>query len=150
MFISSALLMCLLAPAIEPPDPTVHTVQQRAFRVPVQIESRRNDIEHLTLFVSTDKGATWKEAGVIGPDQDGFRFVAPGDGVYWFAVQIALKDKTMDPAEPTRMEPALKVAVETPKKPEWQPMLADLEEEVKQLRAEVKKLKERIAVLEKR
>ena len=149
MLLYHALLVCLaLPPVAAPADPNVYTVQHRTFRVPVQVESRRNEIEQIVLFVSTDQGKTWKEAGVIGPDEDSFRYQAPADGSYWFAVQIALKNKTKEPAEQGLLEPALKVAVETPKKPEWQPALAELEAEVKQLRSEVKRLKDRIAVLE--
>ena len=151
MFLSPALLVCLIAPDWQPApvDPTVYTVQQRAFRVPVQIESRRGEIEQIALFVSTDQGKAWRETGVISADEDSFRYVAPNDGVYWFAVQIVLKNKTKEPAEPKLLEPALRVAVETPKKPEWQPVLAEINEELKLLRAEVKKLKEHVSVLEK-
>ncbi len=150
MFLSHVLLVCLALPPVSAPaDASVYTVQHRAFRVPVQIESRRTEIEQIVLFVSTDQGKSWKEAGAIGPDEDSFRYVAPADGSYWFAVQIALKNKTKEPAETGLFEPALKVAVETPKKPEWQPPLAELDEEVKQLRSEVKRLKDRIGVLER-
>jgi hypothetical protein len=127
----------------------VYTVQHRAFRVPVQIESRRSEIEQILLFVSTDQGKTWQEAGIIGPEEESFRYLAAGDGLYWFAVQIALKNKTKEPADSRLFEPALKVAVQTPKKPDWQPPLTELEEELKNLRAEVKRLKERVAALEK-
>ena len=100
MLLSHALLLCLAFQPVSPPaDANVYTVQHRAFRVPVQIESRRAEIEQIVLFVSIDQGKTWKEAGAIGPDEDSFRYVAPADGSYWFAVQIALKNKTKEPAE---------------------------------------------------
>ncbi len=152
MSLLAVFLGCLvspLAPEQVPVDPSVYTIQHRAFRVPVQVESRRAEIEQIALFVSTDQGKTWKEAGVIGPDEDSFRYLAADDGLYWFAVQITLKDKTKEPAELGLLQPALKVNVETPKKPEWQPAIAELDEEVKQLRSEVKRLRERIAALEK-
>jgi hypothetical protein len=148
MLVSHALLACLFTHA-EPVDRTVYTVQQRAFRVPVKIESRSSEIERILLFVSADQGKTWQEAGTIGPEEESFRYLAPGDGVYWFAVQIALKNKSKEPPDVLLLEPALKVTVQTPKKPEWQQPLSELEEEVKQLRAEVKRLKERLAAVEK-
>jgi len=149
MFLSPVLLVCLAPPPAESADPAVYTIQQRTFRVPVQVESRRTEIEQITLFVSTDQGKTWKEAGVIAPDEESFRYKAPADGTYWFAVQIVLKNKTKEPAELRLLEPALKVAVESPKKPDWQAPLAELDDEVKYLRAEVRRLKDRIAVLER-
>jgi len=149
MFLCPTLLVCLCSPGVEPADSNVHTVQQRTFRVPVQIESRRSEIEQIAMFVSTDQGKTWKEAAVIGPEDDSFRYQASADGLYWFAVQIGLKNKTKEPPDLRHLEPALKVRVETPKKPDWQDPLAEVEDEVKQLRAEVKRLKERLAALEK-
>jgi hypothetical protein len=148
MLLSPVLLVCLASPA-QAADPPVFNLKTRTFRVPVQIESRRGDIELVLLFVSTDQGKTWNECGVIGPDEDAFRYAAPADGTYWFAVQIALKNKTREPADFRLLEPALKVVVETPKKPAWETPLTDLEQEVRQLRSEVARLLERVAVLEK-
>jgi hypothetical protein len=148
MFLAPIILSCLISPA-QLADPAVFTVQHRTFRVPVQIESRRREFEKIALFVSTDYGKTWKEAGVIDPDEESFRYIAPADGLYWFAVQIELKNMTKEPAQLSLLEPALKVNVETPKKPDWQPALAELDEEMKQLRADVKRLKDRITVLER-
>jgi hypothetical protein len=148
MLLSPALLVCLFCPGLAP-EPAVYTLKHRGFRVPVQVESRRGEIEHILLFVSTDQGKTWNEAGMIGPDEDSFRYLAPADGTYWFAVQIALKNKTKEPAEMRLLEPALKVVVDTPKKPEWQAPLSDVDEEVRQLRSELQRLKERVAALEK-
>ncbi len=63
MFFSHVLLVCLASPPVSAPaEANVYTVQHRAFRVPVQVESRRNEIEQIVLFVSTDQGKTWKAA----------------------------------------------------------------------------------------
>ena len=149
MLVSPALLVCLVSTA-QAPDPTVFTLKNRAFRVPVQVESRRQDIEQILLYVSIDKGKTWTETAVIGPDEEWFRCIVPADGSYWFAVQVALKNKTKEPAETRLLQPALKVEVQTPKKPDGKGPLGEPDDDLRQLRAEVKRLTERVTALEKR
>jgi hypothetical protein len=149
MFLSPVLLICLAPPAPDMAEPAVYTIRQRSFRVPVSVETRRGEVDQITLFVSIDQGKTWREAGVIGPDEDAFRYRAAADGVYWFAVQIQLKNGMKEPADMRMLQPELKVSVELPKKPEWQAAVAELDDEVKYLRSEVQRLKDRLAVLER-
>ena len=149
MLSSPILLACFLFPVVESAEEPVHTVYQRAFKVPVQLDpGRRNEIEKVTLFVSTDRGVSWQRTSSIGPNETFFRYSAPTEGVYWFAVQIAMKDKTQESAEQTPLAPALKVSVEKPKDAETR--MADLEKEVRELRAETKRLQELLTALEQR
>jgi len=147
MLLSPTLLVCLLAPAQDARD-DVYKLNQRSFKVPVRIDrDRRDEIEQVDLYVSTDQGKSWEKAGTLAPVEDSFRYTAPTEGVYWFAVQIVLKNKSKEPADSRKFEPALKVSVESAKKPDSG--RAELLEEIRQLRAEVKRLNERLANLER-
>jgi hypothetical protein len=160
MLLTPVLLACLFV-APEPTDEKVHTVNQRAFRVPVLVDaSRREEIRLLELHVSRDQGKTWAPCALIDPGRDSFLYTAPADGVYWFAVRLALKNDRYEPEDTASLTPALKVCVleKVEKAPavvqaaasEAHKMSAEeLEEEVRQLRAELKRLKDRVSTLER-
>ena len=158
MLLSPALLACLLLPA-QPGEDKVHSINQRSFRVPVQVDpGRREEIRLLELHVSRDLGKTWEVCALIDPARDSFLYKAPVDGVYWFAVRLALKNEKYEPEEIAELQPALKVSVSEkpvvappPPLPTETPRTApnELEEEVKQMRAEMRRLKERVATLER-
>jgi hypothetical protein len=157
MLLSPALLACLFV-APEPNDDKIHAINQRAFRVPVQVDAnRRDEIRLLELHVSRDQGKTWEVCALIDPARDSFLYKAPADGVYWFAVRLALKNDKYEPEETANLTPALKVSVvekaagvvQTAASEAHKVSPEELEEDVKQLRAELKRLKDRVATLER-
>ncbi len=86
----------LLAASVGAPEPS--HINQRGFLIPLRIdETRRADIRQVNLFVSTREDGGWQPAGTITPDKEGFPFNAPGDGVYYFKVQVEGNDGGREP-----------------------------------------------------
>jgi hypothetical protein len=157
MLLSPALLACLFV-APEPTDDKVHSINQRAFRVPVQVDARRRDeIRLVEVHVSRDQGKTWEVCALIDPGRDSFLYKAPADGIYWFTVRLALKNDSYEPEDTANLTPALKVSVvekgpgvvQTGASERHKMSQEELEEEVRQLRAELKQLRDRVATLER-
>lgn len=150
----SILAWCLsLVFVTAPPgDDVTYTVNSRRFMIPIYIRSHveRDKIDSLILYSSSDKGKTWREVTKTSPKQTYFRFSAPGDGIYWFAVQVIYKNHTKEPSIMDNAEPNLKVGVATMsnvmRKAEQQDKLGG---EVNHLREKVEKLEKRIDELEK-
>src|SRR5260370_279399 len=113
-----ALLFIGLALAGDPIElpKDVFEVQARAFDIPIQVNpNRRDTIERIRLFVSVDRGKTWKHAQDCQPTDEQVSFTAPKDGLYWFAVQTVLKDNKKEPAEKD-LAASLKVYVNAERK----------------------------------
>jgi HEAT repeat protein len=95
-------------------DDDVTTINKLSFRIPILFDrGRRAQVEQLRLYVSTDRGKTWKQAGSITPDEEYFTYTAPDDGLYWFAVQVVTKNKEILPATVTAEAVSQKVLVDT-------------------------------------
>jgi hypothetical protein len=92
----------------------VTEIQSRGFRIPFRIDPARVlKTDHVSLYVSEDRGKTWKRLQDRKPRDNEFTFVAPKDGLYWFAVQIVLQDGKAEPPAPDDFVPSLKVNVNT-------------------------------------
>jgi RNA polymerase sigma factor (sigma-70 family) len=104
------------------PDDT-KVFNTRMFKIPFQVAPSRNDVVHVRLWVSTDKGKSWRVglqhacSGNGDPLAKAFIFTAPKDGLYWFAVQSVSRDEAADPPVPGRFTPELRVIVSTPGEP---------------------------------
>jgi hypothetical protein len=99
-------------------DDGVWEVQGRNFALPVRIDpARRTGVTGVRLFVSRDDGKTWEHYKDTGPDEDRVQFSAPRDGTYWFAVQVVLKEDAKDPPDLKDLVPAMKVYVNSARKP---------------------------------
>jgi hypothetical protein len=115
-------LACLLLCSLVPPlfhhhRDEVCPVSTRDFALPINYDpARRQQIERLELFVSTDRGKNWKKTDCATPDQDRFVFSAPKDGIYWFVVQVLGKDGTKEPADLRTTRFVRKVLVDTNEK----------------------------------
>jgi hypothetical protein len=91
----------------------VWDVNCRSMRFPLSVEAPRRDaIKKLLFYVSTDCGRSWKKVAEAEPSAKSFRFDAPGDGVYWFAVQVLMKDGTEEP-KTADLSPSMKVHIDT-------------------------------------
>lgn len=89
-------------------------LRQPVFQIPIQVASTRvSDITELQLYVSTDRGQTWRMVRTARPSQQAFTFRAQADGEYWFTLAYVDRDGKVEP-EDIRAEPAgLKVILDT-------------------------------------
>src|SRR2546428_775866 len=109
---SLALTMVLLATGA--PSSDVIPMNTRNFRIPIQVaEGQRDKIRELILFASSDQGVTWNEVAVVKPDQDGFKFFAPADGLYWFNICLVDNQGKRQPPDIYKVPPREKVLVDT-------------------------------------
>ena len=97
----------------------VHETNLRKFHLPVKVsEDYRDKIAFLRLWVSEDRGKTWKLHQEIPPPPGGtrFSFDAPADGLYWFALQVEYKDGKLEPPK-LDAEPNQRVYVNADRRP---------------------------------
>jgi hypothetical protein len=111
--VASFLMAALAARAENPSKANAHEVivtHHRNFRIPFTVPAAtRDDVSELALFVSTDEGKTWAVASKAPPERSSFRFSAPRDGIYWFAVSAARQGEEAE----TKLLASIKVKVET-------------------------------------
>src|SRR5262245_59669982 len=116
MFGITMALVALNAGPIELPK-DVCEIETRSFVMPVIYDTKRRDtIQQIHLFVSTDQGKTWKLHKSFKPDQEGVQYDAERDGVVWFALQIQCENARLEPSAVNKLEPGQKVFVNTAKK----------------------------------
>lgn len=92
----------------------VYTNQHR-FRIPYHsdpAELQRLGAREVQLFVTTDRGATWRLAQSVPPTTGKFAFEAPSDGEFWFSVRTLDGFNRLHP-QTGGMTPGLKVMVDT-------------------------------------
>ncbi|MFM7539956.1 MAG: hypothetical protein ACKO9Z_09885 [Planctomycetota bacterium] len=86
------------------------------FTIPVSIApEKQNSLKEIVLFSSFNRGRSWELHSRIKPDQDGFQFVAPTDGPYWFSVAVIDLNGNMDPRDIYRAPVGQKIFVDTKK-----------------------------------
>jgi len=96
---ATCLALLLLAPVSGEEEFT--RLDSRRIEFPLTYESDLvGKMRRIDLFVSWDKGKTWKKVASVSPPQETVRYNAPRDGEAWFAVQVIYKDGTVDPAQP--------------------------------------------------
>jgi hypothetical protein len=117
-------------------------VQTRRIVIPVQVDpDRQQDIDRLRLFVSEDRGKTWLPLAECRPSEKQFSLAAPGDGLYWFAVQVLLKNGAPEPPKVTDLQPGQKVYVNTGGRDiKRDKTYGELSEEVSQLKVALKRV----------
>lgn len=72
--------------------------------IPIHFDpARRDTIRELSLFVSDDKGGSWKLHSRVKPDTHFFVYEAPRAGVYSFSMVIHHLDGTTYPADPKKL-----------------------------------------------
>lgn len=106
----------LLVVAGQGSDDVFHT-NQRNHTIPIKNidPARLKDIREMILFVSSDKGKSWQQQGVIRPDKDGFVYYAPADGEYWLRVAVVNQQGKQDPENLQQGSPDLVMVVDTVK-----------------------------------
>ncbi|MFT5303815.1 MAG: hypothetical protein ACI87E_003789 [Mariniblastus sp.] len=84
-----------------------------AFDVPFQINAEQSAFIEVQLYLSSDRGKTWKFYGRQSTDKKSFPFEASGPGEYWFALRTLDRDRKLLPeGDP---QPELKIIVDTSK-----------------------------------
>jgi hypothetical protein len=92
-------------------SPEIRT-SRKSFKMSVLIDAKdRRKIAEVLLYLSRDKGKTWKKAQSAPSDVRYFDYKADVEGSYWFAVQCLHVDGKKVPIKVT--EPGLRVLVES-------------------------------------
>ena len=155
MFLATPLLFYLAFLEGEPGSE--YTVNYKDFQIPISVDpDRREEMEQIRLFISTDRGKTWKQAKSVSVEKKSFHFHAPSDGIYMFKIQTVFKDKHVIPEDINDGPPALKVRVQTTKEavlhkaknPDEE--IATLREQVESLQKEVAAVRSKLSELEKK
>jgi hypothetical protein len=148
-FALAFLGLAFAADPIELPK-DVFEMDARELAFPVVCDPERRDkIARIRLYVSEDRGKTWKHHKDCKPTDELLPFTAPRDGLYWFALQVELKDGKSEPADVASLTPAMKIYVNTERKAlKAAKSYEDLQREVEELRKTVEQLQKRIKELE--
>ena len=148
-FALAFLGLTLAADPIELPKDT-YEIPTRQFAMPLRVDPDRADqIEKIRLFVSEDRGKTWRHKKDYKLSDKKVIVTACRDGLYWFAIQEILKDGNSEPAERDDLVPAMKVYVNSKRRAlKTQKSYEELEREVEQLRMTVEQLQKKIKQLE--
>jgi hypothetical protein len=88
--------------------------RQTAFQIPFHIDPPRDPLKRpveVQLYVSEDRGASWRLHGRVQPDQKEFVFRAHHDGEYWFLVRT--KDQSGQTWPDKVAKPEMQVVVDT-------------------------------------
>ena len=86
------------------------------FRIPFNVvPADRQKLKEIQLWSSDDSGFSWKLVSRTTPERRVFNFRAPRDGEYWFAVRTLDKQGMLVPSEEMKVEPSMKVTVDTVK-----------------------------------
>ena len=91
-------------------------LRDRGFRVPVHIDSdRKDEVEKTVIYLSRDKGQTWRKCTEVLADRDGFSYYAASDGLYWFACCVVDKEGNRHPERTRQLRAQLKIRIDTSK-----------------------------------
>jgi hypothetical protein len=98
MFSGPMTLACLLL-AAQAGEPRLIPLKDRNLFIPIDIVPERiNQIRTLHLYVSTDEGRSWGVVATARPGEQGFRYMAPKEGVY--LIKLVVIDKSDTRAQP--------------------------------------------------
>lgn len=103
-----------MAQSIAPARPIFH--RERSFRIPYEVDpAQQPRIKEVQLFVSTDRGGSWRHytSGPAPQGKEFFTFTANSDGDHWFTVRTVDFEGRGDPPSLTGVQPQLLVVVDT-------------------------------------
>jgi hypothetical protein len=103
-----AAMPCSAQSANDPPTYTRDSV----FRIPFQTDAGGR-LKQVQLYVSTDKGTSWRQEAAVVPTERFFDFRAPQDGLYWFTVRTVDLENRAHPPTLDGARPGLRVVVDT-------------------------------------
>ena len=88
--------------------------RQPVFRIPFEIEpGEQSRVREVQLYVSEDRGKSWRHWKTLGPTEKYFPFRCDRDGLYWFLVRTVDTQGRAYPAKLDGAEPGLRVLVDT-------------------------------------
>ena len=88
--------------------------RQTLFSIPFRVDASdpaSRDVAEVQLYVSTNRGASWRLYTHAEPQRGSFSFRAGGDGEYWFAIRTVDRAGQLHPDSVTG--PGLRVVVDT-------------------------------------
>lgn len=89
-------------------------LNQSDFQIPIQMTAAKAaQLKSLRLYVSTDRGTTWKMERNATPSQKAFNFKTREDGEYWFTLAYVDQADRVEPADVRTEPPGLKIVVDT-------------------------------------
>ncbi len=91
-----------------------YATRSRQFTIPFSIVTQDQVIVEVLLHVSSDRGQNWEQYSRADLRQTDFRFAAPEDGEYWFAVQTLNRNGQKVPANVAMPELIVVVDTEVP------------------------------------
>ena len=113
----ACLVVAVLAPSLSsaapPTGDRIFYTKERSFWIPFKPEPGSTGIQQVLLYVSDDLGRSYKYHSSSGPTGQNFKFTAPGDGWFWFAVQTQDTTGRSSPPNVNVVPPGLKVCVDT-------------------------------------
>src|SRR5262245_275843 len=107
------LFLCIPFISNPPLEPEVELMRERNFKMPLIINRQKQEMASLRVFVSTDRGKSWKHVKDYTANAQWAVFQAPGDGLYWCALQILFKKGKAEPADIRDLNAVMKVRVDT-------------------------------------
>lgn len=108
-----AVVMAFVGVTLPCPAQEIVYSRKSVFHIPFDIEPSKPRPRQIQLYVSTDLGRTWLQAGQATAEHRGFAFTANRDGLYWFTVRIIESDGRANPATTDGMQPQVRVFVDT-------------------------------------
>jgi hypothetical protein len=87
--------------------------REKLFYIPFTVDPGDQRIRQVMLHVSEDYGKSYQYVASVPPGEKRFKFIARGDGWYWFTVQTEDQDGHKTPADLSTALPGLKVCVDT-------------------------------------
>ncbi len=131
-------------------DKDVEVLDYRMFSMPIQIKvDGKRRAEKGRLFVSEDAGKSWIHVKDFEPSDKELIYSAKDDGLYWFAVQLQLANGDHIPASEKKLEPAMKVFVNTLGRPVSKlKTYGDLLKETEELRRTLDEVQRKLKRLE--
>ena len=77
----------------------VYYSREKKFHIPFKVDAGEKRIRQIQLYVSEDRGRSWKQVATAQPEDNGFTYQAQGDGHYWFTVRtIDQEGRTFPPS----------------------------------------------------
>jgi hypothetical protein len=150
MFFATPLFFCLAGLYLETEQGSHFTIDYKDFQIPITVDlDLREKMEEIRLFVSTDRGKTWKQVTSVSVDKKSFDFHAPKDGLYLFKAQTVFKDMHVVPEDISDGSSALKIRVQTTKKAALD-NAENSEEEIATLREQVETLEKELTAVRKK
>jgi hypothetical protein len=116
MGMGSLTLACVMMLANAGAEPEISYLPSTRMNIPITIDpAKRDTLSGIILFCSMDEGKTWDQKGLAKPEEKGFPFTAPHDGLYWFTIQTIDKNNVKSPLDPAMAPVGQKIIVDTVK-----------------------------------